>query len=322
MKQRLLSGVKPTGDLHIGNYFGAMKRFVELQNQYECFIFIADYHALNQIYNPSQLAHYTLEAAKAYLAIGLDPKKVVLFKQSDIPPVTELAWILNCITSIGLLKRAHAYKDAIAKKKPVNMGLFCYPVLMAADILIYKSNVVPVGQDQSQHIEMTREIARRFNHLFGRTFVIPQGLIKNNVAVVKGLDGRKMSKSYKNTIELFESEETTAKKVMSIVTDSRPPEEPKDPETCNIFALHKLFSQKDLSSIAKRYREGKISYKESKEILARNINDYLRPIRKRKRELDRNPDYVLKILEKGKKKALEIASQTLKEVKKRIGVIG
>lgn len=319
-KQRLLSGIKPTGSIHIGNYFGAMKQFLDLQDQYDCFIFIADYHGLNQIYNPQLLSHYSQEIIKAYLAIGLDPKKVTLFKQSDIAPVLELTWIFNCITPMGLLKRAHAYKDALAKKQPVNMGLFCYPVLMATDILIYKSHLVPVGQDQAQHIEMAREIAKKFNHLFGKTFIVPRALIKKEVAVVKGLDGRKMSKSYKNTIELFESEATTRKKVMSIVTDSRPPEEPKDPESCNIFALHKLFSKKDLRSIAKAYEKGKISYKESKEILAKNINDLLRPFRKRKKELDKNPDYVKKILTKGKEKALFIANQTLKEVKKKIGV--
>jgi len=320
MKQRVLSGIKPTGGLHIGNYFGAMKQFVDLQDEYECFIFIADYHAFNQIYNPRLLSCYTFETIKAYLAVGLNPKKVILFKQSDIPPVTELTWIFNCLVPMGLLKTAHAYKDAVAKKQSVNMGLFCYPVLMAADILIYKSHLIPVGQDQSQHIEMAREIAKKFNHLFGKTFIIPQPLIKKEVAIVKGLDGRKMSKSYNNTIELFESEETTRKKVMSMVTDSRPPEEPKDPETCNIFALHKLFSQKELPKIAKRYREGKISYRESKEILAKNINDFLRPIRKKKQELDKNPDYIKKVLNKGKEKALVVANQTLEEVKKKIGV--
>jgi len=320
-KQRLLSGVKPTGKIHIGNYFGAVKQFVDFQDKYECFIFIADYHALNQIQDPQKLKEDIIEVAKTYLSIGLDPKKVVLFKQSDVPLVTELAWIFNCLTPIGELKRAHAYKAAIAKNKPVNMGLFCYPVLMAADILIYQADIVPVGEDQIQHIEITRDIAKKFNRVFGETFKIPRAYIPPEVPLLVGLDGRKMSKSYNNSIDLFDSPEQIRKKVMSIVTDSRSPDEPKDPETCNIFAFHKLFSQKDLDAIAQRYRQGKISYKESKEILIENMNKYLEPFRKRRKELDENPDIVKKILEKGKQRALEVASQTLNLVKKKIGVL-
>jgi tryptophanyl-tRNA synthetase len=321
MKKRLLSGVKPTGKIHIGNYFGAMRQFVEFQDEYENFIFIADYHALNQIHNPKELSQYILEVAKAYLAIGLDPKKTVLFRQSDIGPVIELCWIFNCITSMALLKRAHAYKDALAKGKPINMGLFDYPVLMAADILIYKSDVVPIGRDQQQHLEITREIAKKFNRIYGNTFKIPQGIIKENVAEIKGLDGRKMSKSYKNTIELFDNEKEIERKIMSIVTDSRKVDEPKNPEACNIFSLHKLFTNKnELDRLRARYREGSISYKESKELLIANINKFLKPIREKKQELDRNPDYVINVLKKGKEIALEVANKTLKEVKTKIGL--
>ncbi len=321
MKKRLLSGVKPTGDIHIGNYFGAMKQFVDLQDNYENFIFIADYHALNQIQDPQELSQNILEVAKAFLAIGLDPKKTVLFRQSDINPVTELAWIFNCITPIGILNRAHAYKDAVAKNKPVNMGLFDYPVLMAADILIYKSDVVPVGRDQQQHLEITQDIARKFNYIYGgEIFKIPEGIINEEVAEIKGLDGRKMSKSYKNTIGLFDSEENIKKKVMSIVTDSKRADEPKNPESCNIFSLHKLFSKEDLKTITDSYKKGKISYKESKELLIKNINKFLGPIRERKEKLDKDPQYIYEVLEKGKKIALGAAQKTLDEAREKVGL--
>jgi len=321
MEKRLLSGIKPTGDIHIGNYFGAMKQFLEYQEKYESFIFVADYHALNQEKNPKKIQKNTLEIIKAYLAIGLNPKKVYLFKQSDVPQVTELCWILNCITPIGILQRAHAYKNAIAKGLPVNMGLFDYPILMAADILIYDSDIVPVGQDQKQHIEIAQDVAEKFNKIFGKTFKIPKGLIKKDVATIKGLDGRKMSKSYNNVIGLFDSEKEIKEKVMKIVTDSKKANEPKDPQKCNIFYFHKLFTpQKELKEIEKRYKEGKISYKESKEILAQNINKFLKPIREKKRELDKNEKYVKEILKKGAKIACEVAQKKINEVKKKIGV--
>ncbi len=322
MKKRLLSGIKPTGDIHIGNYFGAMRQFLEYQDKYESFIFVADYHALNQEKNPEKIRKNTLEIVKAYLSIGLDPKKVHIFKQSDVPEVTELCWILNCITPIGILQRAHAYKDSIAKGKPVNMGLFDYPVLMAADILIYDSDIVPVGEDQKQHIEITQDIAMKFNKIYGKTFKIPEGLIRENVATIKGIDGRKMSKSYNNVIGLFDSKEKIKEKVMKIVTDSRGIYEAKDPEKCNIFYYHKLFTPpKQLEKIRKRYKEGKISYKESKEILVENINKFLEPIREKKKALDRNESLVKKILEEGKKYARKAAENKIKIVKRKIGVI-
>lgn len=320
MKKRLLSGIKPTGDIHIGNYFGAMRQFVEMQDGYENFVFIADYHAMTTVLDAKELKKNTMEIAKAYLAIGLDPEKVHLFRQSDIEGVTELCWIFNCLTSISTLKLAHAFKDAEAKGKPVNMGLFDYPVLMAADILMYKSDVVPVGQDQQQHIEMSREIAKTFNNTFGDTFKLPEGVIVKTVATVKGTDGRKMSKSYSNTIGLFDSEDVLKKKIMGIVTDSRKPDEPKEPEGCNIFALHKLFSVDQLKEISQRYKEGKISYKESKDILFENMNNFLKPIRAKKAELDKDEKYVLDVLAKGRAAAQKVANQTMSEVKKKVGL--
>lgn len=321
MTQRLLSGIKPTGDIHIGNYFGAMRQFLDLQNEFASFIFIADYHALNQVQDAELLRKTTLEVAKAYLSIGLDPKKVVLFKQSDVPQVTELAWIFNCLTPIAELQRAHAYKDAMAKGSSVNMGLFDYPVLMAADILIYGSDVVPVGVDQKQHLEMTQDIAKRFNKVFGETFKIPTERILQTVATVPGLDGRKMSKSYKNTIGLFDNEKEILKKVMTIKTDSRGADEPKDSKICNIFALHKLFaSEKQLLDLEKKYQTGKISYKESKELLGERINIFLEPIRKKKQTWDAEEKEVKEILRRGAEKARQEAERMLKEVRKKIGV--
>lgn len=319
--KRLLSGIKPTGEIHIGNYFGAMRQFLDLQNEYDNFIFVADYHALNQTQDPEKIKKTTLEVAKAYLAIGLDPAKVTLFKQSDVPEVTELCWIFNCITPIAELQRAHAYKDAVAKKKPINMGLFDYPVLMAADILMYNSDVVPVGQDQKQHLEIAQGIAQKFNKIFGETFKVPQELILKDVAVIKGLDGQKMSKSYNNAIGLFDSSEVVKKKVMSVKTDSKGADEVKDPETCNIFALHKLFlSDKDLSILVKRYHEGKISYKESKEMLFEEMEKFLQPIRTKKAKLDEDDEYVIKVLEAGAKKAKEFAKIKMEEIRKKVGV--
>ncbi len=319
--KRLLSGIKPTGDIHIGNYFGAMRQFLDLQNEFESFIFIADYHALNQVQDGELLRKTTLEVAKAYLSIGLDPKKVVLFKQSDVPQVTELAWIFNCLTPLAELQRAHAYKDAMAKKNSINMGLFDYPVLMAADILIYNSDVVPVGQDQKQHLEMAQDMAKKFNKVFGETFKVPMERILSMVATVPGLDGRKMSKSYKNTIGLFDSEKDVLKKVMTIKTDSRGATDSKDPKTDNIFALHKLFATSDeLKELEMAYTDGKISYKESKELLGERINSFLTPIRERKEDWDASEKEVKEILERGAEKAGQEASKMLQEVRKKIGV--
>ncbi|MHC5164567.1 MAG: tryptophan--tRNA ligase, partial [Planctomycetota bacterium] len=234
---RVLSGIQPSGKLHIGNYFGAMRQHLQLQAENEGFYFIADYHALTTNPEPRQFADHTLDVAKDYLALGLDPEKTVFWRQSDVPEVTELAWILSCITPMGLLQRCTSFKDKVEQGLSPVHGLFAYPVLQAADILMFDSNLVPVGQDQKQHIEVTRDIAAKFNNIYGETFVLPEEHILKSVAVVPGIDGRKMSKSYDNTIEIFEPENKVKKKVMRIVTDSTPVEEPKDPDSCNAFAL-------------------------------------------------------------------------------------
>ena len=235
----LLSGVKPTGRPHIGNYFGAMKQFVDLQNEHDCFIFIADLHALTSLQNREEMSQAILDVAIDYLAIGLDPEKVTLFKQSDIQEHAELAWIFNCITTMPYLMRAHAFKDAEAKNKEINVGLFDYPMLMAADILLYDSNIVPVGQDQKQHIEIARDTAEKFNRIFGDTFILPDALIMDQVAVVSGIDGKKMSKSHNNTIPLFANDDEIRKLVMGIVTDSN------ESLPQNVYNIHKLIQPEE-----------------------------------------------------------------------------
>lgn len=319
-KKVLLSGIKPTGKLHIGNYLGAMKQFLELQEEYQSYIFIADYHALTSVHDGELLSNLILNTAIDYLAIGLDPKKVILFKQSDNPQHTELAWIFNCITTMPYLMRAHAFKDAQAKNKEIDVGTFDYPMLMAADILLYDPDVVPVGKDQKQHIEYARDTAQKFNSIFGDTFKIPQERIPKSIATIPGIDGRKMSKSYNNTIPLFASNEEIDKAVMSIVTDSKEATEPKDPATDNIFALHIFFSIKQLPELEKKYKEGTISYKESKELLAENIKSFIMPLREKRKELQSNKDYVLKILREGGEIAKEKAEDKMKDVRKKVGV--
>ncbi len=316
----LLSGVKPSGAPHIGNYFGALKQFVDLQDQYQAFVMLADYHALTTVQDPEQLRRDTLALAATYLAIGLDPERVTLFKQSDVPAHAELAWILECLTTMPYLMRAHAYKDAEAKNKEVNVGLFNYPLLMAADILLYSPDVVPVGQDQKQHIEIARDAAEKFNRVYGETLKLPEALILENVKTVIGLDGQKMSKSYRNTIPLFSSERELKQLVMSIKTDSKTESEPKNPEECHVFALHKLFSEQDLVELKKRYVEGKIGYKESKEILATNMNKYLAPMRERYEELIKNPDRLVEILRRGGERARQIAENKMRDIRARVGV--
>lgn len=318
-KKILLSGVKPTGRPHIGNYFGAMKQFVDLQDQYESFIFIADLHALTTTRDPQQLKQDSLDVAIDYLAIGLDPKKITLFKQSDILEQANLAWIFNCLTTMPYLSRAHAYKDAEIKNKEVNVGLFDYPILMAADILIYEADLVPVGADQKQHVEIARDIAEKFNYHYGETFKLPEPLI--NADTVTGLDGQKMSKSYNNTIPLFADEKELKNLVMSIKTDSKEVGEPKNPEECNIFALHKLFTPaEELTEIKKRYAEGRIGYKESKEILADNMNKLLAPLRIRREEIAQNPTEVIQILKEGAIIARQHAQTKMTEIKTKVGI--
>jgi len=320
-KKILLSGIKPTGRPHIGNYFGAMKQFVQLQKEYDTRIFVANYHALTTTQDKKELEQNTIDIVLDYLAVGLDPAKTSLFLQSDVPEVTELAWIFNCITTMPYLMRAHAFKDAEAKNKEINVGVFDYPLLMAADILIQDADIVPVGSDQKQHVEIARDSAEKFNRIFGDTFNIPEALIKKEVAVVPGTDGQKMSKSYGNTIPLFATHEEIKKAVMSIVTDSKTPEEPKNPDECNIFALHKLVSVGMLDELEDRYRKGDISYKESKEILVENMENFIAPMRERREALAKNTDGVRQILENGGDVIRSIARAKMQEVKEKSGLI-
>ncbi len=320
-KKILLSGVKPTGRPHIGNYFGAMKQFVQMQDDFKSLVFVADLHALTTVQNKEEMQSGIFDLVLDYLAIGLDPEKVVLFKQSDVPQVTELAWIFNCITTMPYLMRAHAFKGAEAKNKEINVGLFDYPVLMAADILIQDSDVVPVGKDQKQHVEYARDIAEKFNRIFGETFKLPQHQILEETETVKGTDGQKMSKSYGNTIKLFAEDDEIEKAVIGIPTDSKGIEESKNPEECNIFALHKLFSSEDeLGEIRKRYVEGGLGYKESKDVLVKNIKDFITPLREKRKEFADNKELVSEILRKGGEVAHQRAEVKMKDVRSKIGV--
>ena len=320
MKKRLLSGVKPSGRPHIGNYLGAMRQFVELAESHESFVFVADYHAMNTVHDAQELRENTKDLVLDYLAIGLNPDNMTLFKQSDMPEHTELCWIFNTITTMPYLMRAHAYKDAEAKNKEINVGTFDYPMLMSADILMYDPDIVPVGADQKQHVEYARDTAEKFNRLYGETFKLPDVYTPKEIAIIPGVDGQKMSKSYNNTIPLFVDDDEIRKVVMTVVTDSKGVEETKDPETCNVFALHKHFSKDDLENIEKRYREGGMGYKESKDVLADNIIALTRDMRKRREELAKETNVIQKVLSEGAEKAREIASKKMVEVKKNIGV--
>lgn len=318
---RILSGIQPSGKLHIGNFFGAMRQHLSLQADHDGFYFIADYHAMTSNPAPADLAVRTLEVAKDYLALGLDPKKTVFWRQSDVPEVTELAWILSCVTPLGLLQRCTSYKDKVAQGLTPNHGLFAYPVLQAADILMYDSNLVPVGADQKQHIEVTRDIAVKFNLQFGETFVVPEEQILKSVAVVPGLDGRKMSKSYNNTIEIFESESSIKKKVMRMMTDSTPVEEPKDPEACNIFALLRLAAEREeLAEWEAKYRKGGVGYGTVKKRVVELLCAYFRPYRERREALEKDRDYVEDVLCDGARRARAVAKTTMGRVRDAVGL--
>ncbi len=318
---RILTGVQPSGIPHIGNYFGAIRQSIELQAKGEAFIFIADYHALTTSPDPKALRENVFNLALDYLACGLDGEKNVFFRQSDVPQVTELMWILNNITTVGFLERAHSYKDKIAKGFVPNAGLFTYPVLMAADILLYQSNLVPVGKDQKQHLEITRDLAIRFNNEHGNIFTIPEGFIPENVAVVPGIDGQKMSKSYNNTIPIFAPEKAMRKIIMSIVTDSTPMEEPKDPEKCNVVALYKLVaSPEEVEAMKEKYRAGNYGYGHAKQALFERLWEYFAPMRAKRAELAANPDYVWGILKNGAERAAAEADKTLDKVRTAVGL--
>jgi tryptophanyl-tRNA synthetase len=318
---RILSGIQPSGKLHIGNYFGAMRQHLQLQAENEGFYFIADYHALTSNPDPAELRQHCLDVVMDYIALGLDTEKTVFWRQSDVPEVLELAWILSCLTPMGLLQRCTSYKDKVAQGLSPNHGLFAYPVLQAADILIFDSNLVPVGADQKQHIEVTRDIAIRFNNQYGETLVVPKERILESVAVVPGVDGRKMSKSYDNTIEIFEPENKVKKKVMRIVTDSTPVEDPKDPDTCNIFALLKLVAGEDeLKEWEEKYRQGGTGYGTVKKRVVELLHEYFRPYRQKRADLENNLDFVNQVLQDGAQRAQAVARQTLERVRKVVGL--
>jgi len=318
---RVLSGIQPSGRLHIGNYFGAIRQHLNLQADNDCFYFIADFHALTSNPAPDDIARHILDVAMDYIALGLDTEKTVFWRQSDVPEVAELTWLLSCITPMGLLQRCTSYKDKIAQGLSPNHGLFAYPVLQAADILIYNSDLVPVGADQKQHIEITRDIAIRFNNTYGEILTIPREYIIESVAVVPGLDGRKMSKSYANTIGIFEPENSVKKKIMRIVTDSTPIAEPKNPDNCNVFALLKLVASPDeLTDWENRYRSGGLGYGEAKKRLAELMIDYFKPYRQKRAELEDNIDYVKGLLNEGAERAQEVAARTLARARHAVGL--
>jgi len=320
-RRRVLSGIQPSGQLHLGNYFAMMKRMIEFQTNNELFCFIVNYHALTTVQDSKTLRQGTVDAAMDFLALGLDPEQSIFWVQSDVPEVVELTWILSCVTSMGLLERCHSYKDKIARGLIPTHGLFAYPVLMAADILLYQSHIIPVGKDQKQHVEVTRDIAERFNNVFGDTFVLPEPAIDPEVAVVPGLDGQKMSKSYGNTIEIFADEKILRKKVMSIVTDPTPVEAPKEPDQCTVFALYRLFATPDeLADLDRRYRAGGMGYAVAKEMLFEKIRTYFAPYRERRLELAAQRDAVEQILARGAEKARAIARPTLRKARRKTGL--
>jgi tryptophanyl-tRNA synthetase len=339
--KRILSGVQPSGKLHLGNYFGAIKQHIELQKEAECFYFIADYHALTTIEDAAKrhaaalnrptdkfrprdyadtLRDNTRDVALDYLALGLDPERAVFFRQSDVPEVAELTWILSTVTNMGLLERAVSYKEKLERGIDASVGLFTYPVLMAADILIYRSHMVPVGKDQVQHIEMTRDIAGRFNQRFGEVFPIPAHRLDKE-SKVPGVDGQKMSKSYGNTIELFAEGKALQKTIMGIVTDSTPVEAPKNPETCNVFALYSLFAgDEEKTALAARYRAGGLGYGEAKKMLLEKINGYFAPAREKRKELAARPEQVEAALKHGAERARAEARKTMALVREAVGM--
>lgn len=314
---RILSGIQPSGALHLGNYFGMMRPAIELQEQGEAYYFIANYHSMTSLFDATERRKNTLDVALDFLACGLDPEKSVFFRQSDVPEVTELAWILTTLTPMSLLEKCHSYKDKVAKGISPNHGLFAYPVLMAADILIYDSNVVPVGRDQKQHVEVTRDIAIKFNEQYGKTFVIPEPRIRDEVAVVPGSDGQKMSKSYGNTIEIFGDEKVIRKKIMGLVMDSRSPAEPKPDADKNVaIQLIKLVASADAAKdLEDRLRAGGLGYGDLKKTLFENYWDYFAPARAKRTELSTNLDYVQSVLEDGATKARSLAQKVLKRAK-------
>jgi len=321
---RILSGLQPSGRLHIGNYFGMMQAALHLQHEGEAFYFIADYHSLTSIHDGQKLRGFVRDLAVDFLACGLDPEKCVLFRQSDIPEHCELAWILSTVTPMGLLERCHSYKDKVANGISASHGLFAYPVLMAADILIYDADVVPVGRDQKQHVEVTRDIAIKMNEAFGEGLLkLPQPRIREETAAVPGLDGQKMSKSYDNTIQLFEEPAALKKKIMGIKTDSTPVEAPKPIEGSSILALYKLVAtEADYAAMVADHQRGGVGYGDFKKRLLQGVTDYFAPFRERRAQLVADPDYVERVLAEGAEKARLVARKTLARVRNAVGLGG
>lgn len=320
---RVLSGVQPSGTLHIGNYFGMMKPAIALQEQGEAFLFIANYHALTSVHEGGLLREMTRDVALDFLACGIDPERTAFYRQSDVPQVHELAWLLSVLTPMGLLERCHSFKDKTARGIAASHGLFAYPVLMAADILAVNATVVPVGRDQKQHVEVTRDLAMRFNHVFGvEVFVLPEPSIQETVAVVPGIDGQKMSKSYNNTIEIFGSGKPLKKRIMKVVTDSKELDDPKDPEGCNVFALYKLFADAEQQAeLAERYRAGGMGYGHAKTALWELMEAYFEPMRERRLALEKDPDFVEDVLRTGAKRASAVAEDVLGRAREAVGLV-
>lgn len=322
--KRILTGIKPSGSLHLGNYFGVIKPLLELQNNLkndeELFVFVANYHAMTSVHDKDLLDKYTRDILKVYIAAGLDPEKTTIYLQSDVPEVHELAWVFSTLTTMPELMRAHAFKDAQAKNKDINVATFYYPILMAADIAIMKANIVPVGKDQVQHVEMAREMVRDFNKTYGEFLVEPKEQIKKEIATIPGTDGRKMSKSYKNTIPIVASDDEWRKAVFSIQTGSEPLGSPLDPEKCNVFAMHKLFmDSNELEELEERYKAGNIGYKESKEILLENIKKEFSSLRDKFNSI--SDQELENILRKSQDKAKSIAKENIKQIRKLTGIL-
>jgi tryptophanyl-tRNA synthetase len=319
---RVLSGIQPSGSLHLGNFFGMMKKMIDYQEQEDLFCFIANYHAMTSLSDGKELAKGTLEAAANFLALGLDPEKSTFWVQSDIPEVQELTWILSNFTPMGLLERCHSYKDKVAQGINANHGLFAYPVLMTADILLFQSDRVPVGKDQKQHLEVARDIAIKYNNQYGNIFTVPEPEIDEEVATVPGLDGRKMSKSYGNTIDLFLEDKPLRKQIMRIVTDPTPIEEPKNPDSCNIFQIYRLFLDKQgVEELRQRYLTPGLRYGDVKQELFETARDFFAPYTEKRKELLADPEGLRKVLAIGAEKARYAANKTLRKVRKKGGLI-
>jgi len=318
----IVSGIQPSGNLHLGNYFGAVQQFIQLINEgHECYYFLANYHALTSMREGPRLLELTRSTAADYLALGLDPSRCAIYLQSDLPEVCELQWLLTCVTPMGLLERCHAYKDKIQQGIPADHGLFSYPVLMAADILIVRAGRVPVGQDQKQHVEVTRAIAGYFNSCYGELLTIPEAYIPENVATVPGRDGRKMSKSYNNTIELFAKDQDVRQQIFSIVTDSATVAEPKDPDRSVLYAVLKLFCDPEAQAYWEdRFRSGGLSYREVKQAIFDRYMERFGPARERRRQLEGQPEYVDEVLKRGVEQARKVALPLLRKVREAVGI--